>query len=122
MTLILKTKTMKNLTKHKQIICDITTKLFEVENIDADIIPSILFTYMNAVDCINDAQEDIDLLEKFVDNCNRADINILLVERLFDETFFEVKEPTFEEVFNEKEEVKPTDIFKVLSGYFGMNQ
>ena len=113
---------MKNLTKHKQIICDITTKLFEVENIDADIIPSILFTYMNAVDCINDAQEDIDLLEKFVDNCNRADINILLVERLFDETFFEVKEPTFEEVFNEKEDVAPTDIFKVLGDYFGMNK
>ena len=113
---------MKNLTKHKQIICDITTKLFEVENIDADIIPSILFTYMNAVDCINDAKEDIDLLEKFVDNCNRADINIILAERLFDETFFEEKEPTFEELFNEKEDVAPTDIFKVLGGYFGMNQ
>lgn len=112
---------MKNLKQHKQIICDITNKLFEVENIDADIIPSILFTYMNAVNCLTEA-EDLDLIDKFVDNCNRADISILLVERLFDETFFEEKEPTFEEVFNEKEEVAPTDIFKVLGGYFGMNR
>lgn len=112
---------MKNLTQQKQIICDITNKLFEVENIDADIIPNILLTYMTAVGCIDDS-EDTELIETFVDNCNRQDISILLVERLFDETFFEEKEPTFEEVFNEKEEVAPTDIFKVLGNYFGMNQ
>lgn len=112
---------MKNLTNHKQLICDITNKLFEVENIDADIIPNILFTYMNAVNCLTEA-EDLDLIDKFVDSCNRKDLSILLVEQLFDKAFNEVKEPIFEEVFNEKEEVAPTDIFKVLGGYFGMNQ
>jgi hypothetical protein len=112
---------MKNLKQQKQIICDITNRLFEVENIDADIIPNILFTYMNAVGCLTEA-EDLDLIDKFVDSCNRKDLSILLIERLFDKAFFEIKEPTFEEVFNEGKECAPTDIFKVLGNYFGMNE
>lgn len=112
---------MKNLTKHKQLICDMTTKLYEVENIEANLIPSMLFAYMNAVGCINDT-DDFDLIDKFADSCNREDISILLVERLFDKAFLEEKEPIFEEVFNEKEDVAPMDVFKVLGSYFGMNE
>ena len=114
---------MKNLklNTNKQIICDLTTKLFEVENLDAKHIEDCLFTVMNSMRLLSEAEDEA-LIKKFVDSCNRLDISILLVERLFDETFFEVKEPTFEEVFNEKEDVAPADIFKVLGGYFGMNQ
>jgi hypothetical protein len=108
---------MKNLKQQKQIICEITNRLFEVENIDADTIPNILFQFMNAVGCINDT-DDLDLIDKFVDSCNRKDLSILLIERLFDKAFFEQKEPIFEEVFNEGKEVKPIDIFKTLNGYF----
>ena len=111
---------MKNLTQHKQIICDITNKLFEVENLNAQHIEDFLFAYMNTVGIIDDT-DDLDIIKKFVDNCNRADINILLVEHLFEKAFNEVKEPTFEEVFNEKEDVTPYDIFKTLNGYFGFN-
>ena len=108
---------MKNLKQQKQIICDITNRLFEVENIDADTIPNILLTYMTAVGCIDDS-EDTELIETFVDSCNRKDLSILLVERLFDKAFNEPKEPTFEEVFNEGKEVKPINIFETLNGYF----
>jgi len=116
-----KTKVMKNLTKHKQLICDMTTKLYEVENIEANLIPSMLFAYMNAVGCINDT-DDFDLIDKFADSCNREDISILLVERLFDKAFLEEKEPIFEEVFNEKEMVGPYNIFETLNGYFGFDK
>jgi len=112
---------MKNLTKHKQLICDMTTKLYEVENIEANLIPSMLFAYMNAVGCINDT-DDFDLIDKFADSCNREDISILLVERLFDKAFLEEKEPIFEEVFNEKEVVGPYNIFETLNGYFGFDK
>lgn len=86
----------KTLNQHKQTICDLTNKLFEVEELEAKHISDMLFNYMNATRCINDADDD-ELIEKFVDNCNRADLNILIIENEFEEVFNPIEDEEKEE-------------------------
>ena len=81
----------KTLNQHKQTICDLTNKLFEVEELEAKHISDMLFNYMNAVSIINDSDDD-ELIEKFVDNCNFMNVTVLHIERIFDETFFPKEE------------------------------
>lgn len=86
----------KTLNQHKQTICDLTNKLFEVENLDAKHIEDMLYVFMNLTGVVDDKNDD-EVIAKFVDNCNRADLNILIIENEFEEVFNPIEDEEKEE-------------------------
>jgi hypothetical protein len=77
-------KSYTQLSEHKQIICDIVSRLYDIEGIDAKHIEEMVWGYFNAAQLSTNGTDDADVIEKFVDGCNRHDLTDLIIDRLFE--------------------------------------
>jgi len=114
---------MKNILKHKKNICEITAKLYDIECLHEEHTNAMLFAYLKESEIIIDAEEK-EQIETFIKECNRQDISLPIVQKLFDEVFSEEEEDTsddtFDNYFNDGRHVPPMGIFDELNRFFNV--
>ncbi len=114
---------MKNLLKHKKNICEITAKLFDLECLHEEHTKAMLFAYLKESEIIIDAEET-EQIETFINECNRQDISLPIVQKIFDEVFSDEEEDTsddtFDNYFNDSKHVPPMGIFDELNRFFNV--
>lgn len=77
----------QKLLEHKDIICQILFNLYEVEGMDAAYIAEMVWAYFNVSQMATNGNEDVDLIAKWVDDCNCENITIHAIRNKFEDTF-----------------------------------